>query len=429
MQNIENDMDDLFRRASEKYPLNTGRGDWESIEKRLSVAPLSDEPQKKKRKNNYRNLLLLLLLIGFSFFIGFMISNSKNRNYRAGIADKQTNPKGELDNNAVTKNNLANDQSSKETKKIASNNGNKEILPGYRPSKEDRIVSGSLSKSKNENIFSKSVPSKTFASNLKSSKDITLPNPDNSEIENMEKLSKTKDEAVSFENNEEKIVRWDKGIIEKNVSPDIKKNSSTKAKAIKENTIYAGLIGGPDFSKVQTGPFSGPGLGAGVIAGYKINSRVFLETGISIDTKYYYSNGNIFNKADASMPDEMIINNLESRSRILEIPLNVGCLFYGNKNTNLFVATGIAAYIMTKEKNNYNFTENGSPGKMVGIYERNNLKMPAVFNISAGLEERLSKLINLRIEPYLKLPLQGIGVGKLPVTSAGIQVGITRQLK
>ncbi|MEO6838304.1 MAG: hypothetical protein ABI185_07935, partial [Ginsengibacter sp.] len=118
---------------------------------------------------------------------------------------------------------------------------------------------------------------------------------------------------------------------------------------------------------------------------------------------------------------------LQSRSKILEIPLNIGYQFYAKKNTNLFVATGIAAYIMTKEKNNYNITENGNPGKMIGVYKKSNLKMPAVFNISAGLEERLSGLINLRIEPYLKLPLQGIGVGKLPVTSAGIQIGLTRR--
>ena len=129
------------------------------------------------------------------------------------------------------------------------------------------------------------------------------------------------------------------------------------------------------------------------------------------------------------MPDGMIVNNLESRSRILEIPLKIGYLLYRKRNTNIFVAAGIAAYIMTKEKNNYNITENGNPGKMVGLYEKSNFKMPAAFSVSAGWEHHLSGLLKIRIEPYLKLPMQGIGVGKLPVTSAGIQIGITRQFK
>lgn len=429
MQNIENDMDDLFRRASDKYPLNTGRGDWESIEKRLSVASLSDEPQKKGRKNNYKKLLLLLLLIGVSLLIGFMILNPNHRNYQAGIDDKQTNLKGGLNNKPIAKNNLIIDQSSEKINKIAIINQKKKISTGYNPSKEDRIISATIPNSENENYLSKNKPSKSYSFSLKNNKNATSLNPDNNSISDAEQRPEIKNSTDSSENSDKKIVQDRSPIIEKNLPIGEKKKAQPNPETIKENAFYTGLTAGPDFSKVQGGPFNGPGFGAGIIGGYKINSSFFLETGISIDTKYYYSNGNIFNKAAASMPDEMIINNLESRTRILEIPLNVGYLFYGKKNTNLFVATGIAAYIMTKEKNNYNFTENGSPGKMVGIYEKNNLKMPAVFDISAGLEERLSKLVNLRIEPYLKLPLQGIGVGKLPVTSAGIQVGITRQLK
>jgi len=32
------------------------------------------------------------------------------------------------------------------------------------------------------------------------------------------------------------------------------------------------------------------------------------------------------------------------------------------------------------------------------------------------------------VEPYLRLPLAGIGTGKLPIMSAGINIGITRRL-
>ena len=72
---------------------------------------------------------------------------------------------------------------------------------------------------------------------------------------------------------------------------------------------------------------------------------------------------------------------------------------------------------------------NGAYEKMEGIYKKNNVKIPAVFSISAGLEHRLSGLLQIRIEPYLKLPLQGVGVGKLPVTSAGIQIGLIGRLQ
>ncbi len=36
MQHLGNDMDDLFQRAAENYPLEQGAGDWEGIAKRIA---------------------------------------------------------------------------------------------------------------------------------------------------------------------------------------------------------------------------------------------------------------------------------------------------------------------------------------------------------------------------------------------------------
>ncbi|MEO6706898.1 MAG: outer membrane beta-barrel protein [Ginsengibacter sp.] len=193
--------------------------------------------------------------------------------------------------------------------------------------------------------------------------------------------------------------------------------------------MYAGIIGVADFSKVKASPFKAPGFGAGILVGYKINKSLFIETGISGVTKYYSSDGNNFNEKGASMPDGMVINNLDGKSKILEIPVKIGYRFYQKKNVNLFAAGGVSTYIMTNEKNNYNVTMNGNLEKMEGTYKKDNVKIPSVFNISAGLEHRLSGLFQIRIEPYLKLPLQGVGVGKLPVTSAGIQIGLIGSLQ
>lgn len=206
-----------------------------------------------------------------------------------------------------------------------------------------------------------------------------------------------------------------------------KKNSSRKSS--KENGLYAGIIAGPDFSKVKSGNFRGPGFNAGIFFGYQINKKFFAETGFSSGSKYYSSDGRIFNEEGAAMPDGMVIDNLQSYSRILEIPVKIGYRIYKKNRSSFFVAAGVSAYIMTMEKNNYNVTMNGNEEKMVGLYEKKNVKIPAEINFSTGWEHHLKGLMNIRIEPYLKLPLQGIGVGKLPVTSAGLQVGIYRMIK
>ena len=67
--------------------------------------------------------------------------------------------------------------------------------------------------------------------------------------------------------------------------------------------------------------------------------------------------------------------------------------------------------------------------KVLGVYEKNSYGLPAVANVSVGYEHKISKTFDIRIEPFLKIPLQGIGVGNLRVTSAGLQIGITGRLK
>src|SRR5215207_6767326 len=65
MQSLNDDMDELFRRAAEQYPLNTDGADWNKVMQKL---PHSNEelPETGKNKKDFRYLLLLLLLpIGF----------------------------------------------------------------------------------------------------------------------------------------------------------------------------------------------------------------------------------------------------------------------------------------------------------------------------------------------------------------------------
>src|SRR5690349_11323015 len=63
MQYINDDMDELFRRAAEDYPLNTNNADWNSVLKKLSENRADLKPGNKEGYKKYNRLLLLLLLL------------------------------------------------------------------------------------------------------------------------------------------------------------------------------------------------------------------------------------------------------------------------------------------------------------------------------------------------------------------------------
>jgi hypothetical protein len=49
--------------------------------------------------------------------------------------------------------------------------------------------------------------------------------------------------------------------------------------------------------------------------------------------------------------------------------------------------------------------------------------------LSVGYNHNITSKIKLRIEPYIKLPIRKIGIGKMPITSTGVYFGIVRDLK
>src|SRR5215211_7378394 len=73
MQHINNDMDDLFRRAGEEYPLDTRGADWEKIARELNGAAHAEKtvPQKSDRR-----LLWLLVLLPFSLICNQYFGNN-----------------------------------------------------------------------------------------------------------------------------------------------------------------------------------------------------------------------------------------------------------------------------------------------------------------------------------------------------------------
>jgi hypothetical protein len=113
-----------------------------------------------------------------------------------------------------------------------------------------------------------------------------------------------------------------------------------------------------------------------------------------------------------------------------EIPLNVRYTFNPAGKTRWFATAGLSTYLMNREKYTYEAKYYNYPNTW---YKSVDWKTPSQYpfsliGFSAGFEQRLGGVGNLRIEPYVRVPLGGIGTGSLPIMSTGINIGITRRL-
>ena len=192
--------------------------------------------------------------------------------------------------------------------------------------------------------------------------------------------------------------------------------------------FYAGILGSPDISTVKMQSVKGTGSTFGLLLGYSFNRRWSIETGIYADKKHYYTDGEYFNTKNVYTQPSWKLVNANGVCYMWEIPLNVRYNFNPGAKTAWFATTGLSTYLMSEEKYVYGWESGTSAWNGKADITTPSQYPFSVLNLSGGFEQRLGKVGNLRLEPFLRIPLTGMGTGKLPIMSAGVNIGITHQL-
>ena len=195
----------------------------------------------------------------------------------------------------------------------------------------------------------------------------------------------------------------------------------------KKTWFYLGVTAGPQFSEVRDQGLSSPGWSMGLLAGLRLSNKLSLETGINFSVKQYHTSGKYFNlqKISGAMPQGMELISMQGKSNVLEVPLMLKYDVMAVKKGRIFVSAGISSYILTKEANEYLAVVNGTRQNMSGNYTKSSNYYTASANFSAGYEYHTGNGINVRVAPYLQIPMANFGVGSLPILSTGINLGIS----
>ncbi len=429
MPDLEQNMDDLFRKAAENYPLKTGDSNWDKIVPALLNNPLTPGATTAKKTTKKRAGLLLLLL---SLLVAGVIMTTDLGNKKE-IATVQQASKSKTITTAINKEtadvydkqnaekNLSTGKKALPKKPISINS---HIVPltknefeiawlGAVENKTTKIrqlpVKAEIVQSTSDGIMDKA---KKDAAHGNTATKQQAPRPDLDNLFIMNKVVPTKDSINQKENTV---------AIENPVKKPITRSSN-------QRSIYLGAVGGPSFNEVKHQGLKKPGFSAGIIGGYQLNSKIAVETGLLYAKKTYFTDGKYFKtgKISPPMPAGMEIVSLEGSTGVLEIPVKFKYNFWQKKNNHIFSSAGITSYIITHEKNNYLLLINGAQQNMVSSYKNKSRSFAAAFDISMGYEHKIGKFNYMRIEPYVQIPLKGMGVGSIPVMSSGLRIGLAK---
>jgi hypothetical protein len=107
---------------------------------------------------------------------------------------------------------------------------------------------------------------------------------------------------------------------------------------------------------------------------------------------------------------------IEGECRVLDLPLHLRYKILLKEKYAMYVVTGLSSYLMRHEQ--YEYMYPGYPDVYWSAPTRNNHWF-GVVNLSLGYERKLSRRFSLQVEPYVKLPLAGVGAGKVKLFTTG----------
>jgi hypothetical protein len=444
MPDVNDDMDEIFKKAAENYPLNTDSADWNEVLKTLK-SPNASLPNAAvnniRQRKKYLHLLWLLLLIPvlvvvtkYDFNSPIKVSEKssgkkdvsdinkhENNNNPAGLSKKKADESFQ-DNATANSNEKRMENSKREKLEISTgkinrptNNYSPKISKGIINNKNNNVLKGDFNKeiSADNNVqqnTQEQVRNITKpAIEAGDSKQENLASPGNNQ-------TKTNIEAKKIEVNPE------------DASQPKKTETKIKKSKIRQQHLYAGIITGPDFSTIKLQKIIKTGFTAGVLAGYKLNKNWSIESGFYIDKKTYYSTGKYFSTKKIYIPSYTKIENINGDCYMIEVPVNVKYNFKTSPVQHWFAIVGVSSYFMKKEDYAYRYKHYGQLTEKQISYKNSSTNMASIINIGIGYSRDLNKAVTLRIEPYIKLPVKGVGIGSLPITSSGVYLGFTKNI-
>ncbi|MGN6267629.1 MAG: hypothetical protein ACTHM5_18260 [Ginsengibacter sp.] len=216
---------------------------------------------------------------------------------------------------------------------------------------------------------------------------------------------------------------------EKNDSIINKKNPHSTAKRNKDSasrnqfrkSFLISISAGPDISAVNINNLGRTELVYGAGVGYIVNKRWSLRAGFYVAKKGYGAKSSDYHPPARFWNYYPDLTSIDANCKVYEVPLLVNYNFSRNAKHHWFVSAGVASYFMKKE--DYDYISKSPSGQISYnnyTIRNENQHYFSSLKLSAGYEKKLSSKISLTTEPYLNLPLTGIGYGKVKLYSAGI---------
>lgn len=472
MLNVNDDMEELMRRAAENYPLKADANGFDKVLE--GIRSFSNDGEPKEPKSNKKRLLWLLMLLPFTFIC--------NKYYKNNGGDVAIKPLVDIER-SKTNNSITATQRTSEFNKVklpvsnqpgnkvgGEHSGGSSMKAQNKPATEfgktelvgenEALVSTKTNRTQKQHVANKNqalvavvqgsnrsfqkINERTKAIDAKGQHIVIVPNKnDAASTENRTQPGTEtgivyqdpvlQDDPTLREVYKDEVKHLELSMIadtsnQKKISPSTSTTSISGDKKARNKKVYAALLGGPDVSNVKGSSVSKVGYSFGFIAGYRAGKNINIETGLMWSKRFYKSEGKYFNTKKLPIPAYVKIIELDGFCQMYELPIGVTYEFKPGKKNTWFSALGFSTYFMKNEDYEYKYLSYGQQNTRYVKYDNSVNNWFSILNVSVGLNKKIAKNALLRVQPYIKIPLKGIGIGSLPVSGGGLYAGVVKNI-
>nr|WKN36584.1 PorT family protein [Tunicatimonas sp. TK19036] len=187
----------------------------------------------------------------------------------------------------------------------------------------------------------------------------------------------------------------------------------------------------PDISAINLGEASQVGSKASVGLEYFITPKLSIQTGVIFSNKLYQASGESYKPYPGYWKKYPMPNSIDAHCDVLDIPINMRYYGITMPKSRIYLSGGVSSYLMLTEDYVYHYKGYGYQKPYdYKHHERNkNRHYFKVANISLGYERALGKRWALQVEPFVKVPVAGVGFGKIRLSTTGMFMSLNYRLR
>jgi hypothetical protein len=396
MHNLENDMDDLFRKAASGYPVRPSPNCWPEISARIES--IVDSPKSFFGLFQYsKNAILkyFTVLIFTTPVISLFIMINEISKHTTGVSLNNSNILNRKTFSPSNVNFSTQYLTRKSNATGPSFNKKKSQIPNELNAKIPELDD-------TETVLNKKIDIGIYAIRNREA---------NLNISNHPLFQHLVIQPQAIHHN----VKIQDSVLQKIAEWQIIKHTHIKK-------FYVGVGLGPILSKVGNELPKHVGYDAGILFGLKLTKKLSAETGIGYSRQYCTMGKDDLTKSLSWPLNSLALVHANCERSVVEVPIQLNYYILHKSRQKVFCSAGLSSYIDLQYNYDIIWEVSNSPFQTTRSYNNRQL-LASTVNFGLGYENNINNLGIIRIEPFIQIPAHELS-GDPPIYNIGVHIAM-----